>query len=622
MIATQTVARNDQPATEQPVTLTINGQTVHAYTGQTVLQAATEAGIHIPTLCYHPALPAHGGCRVCVVEIEKQRALQPSCTFPVSDGLIVHTNTPRVVEARKFVLQMIFSERQHFCMFCPASGGEHTSDCELQRLAYAHGLNCWEYAPNYSVRWPVDATREHFVMDHSRCILCRRCVRACNDLAANHALGLQQRGTRTMICADDGVPFAESSCVSCGTCLQVCPTGALMDRRSAFLGHDSDTQRTRTTCMACAVGCSIETVTREGRVIRIEGVWDAPNNGVLCVDGRFKVLDDPPPRLTAPQIRRNGSVQQVSWDEALSYVAQQLRKASSVAGLITPRSTNQCLTAFNQLFREILRSDQVALLSGSVPPLSIGAPATMQDVLSSDCVIVIGGDPLKDQKVLGYLIRRAVDHGAMLIVAAGEQTTLDDLADMTIRLLGTAEPVSAGGVQSFHRIYHLRPDPLAQVKRQIESAQRPVVLYGAELGDEIYATLRSLPARTRFLPLVRGTNAVGAARIGLVNRPVRGQVLYVIASDEQPDGQVLPESDFKVVQASYRNAWTDSADVALPSKIWYEKTGHVTNLAGKRLPLTRSVDAPKDILNDWQTLFMLSVKMGQPLSCITVSEGV
>ena len=208
------------------VNITVNGRQIHARAGQTVLQAAAAAGIDIPALCHHPALPPEGACRVCLVEIEKQRTLQPACTFPVSEGLVVHTETERVVAARVFALQMIFSERAHYCMFCPASGSDNTTDCELQKLAYRYGLTNWAYAPNYQKQWPVDASGRHFVLDHGRCILCRRCVRACREISANHTLGVHQRGARTLIGADDDQPLGQSSCVSCGSCLQVCPTGA------------------------------------------------------------------------------------------------------------------------------------------------------------------------------------------------------------------------------------------------------------------------------------------------------------------------------------------------------------------------------------------------------------
>jgi len=169
------------------VNLTVNGQKIQAQPGQTVLQAAREAGIFIPTLCDHPELTPFGGCRMCLVEIEKQRNLQPACTYPVTEGMVVATATPRVTEARKFVLELLFSERVHYCMYCAMSGSEESTQCELQRLAYQHGLTHWEFAPSTAKKWPMDASRKYFFMDHSRCILCRRCIRACDEIVAKAA---------------------------------------------------------------------------------------------------------------------------------------------------------------------------------------------------------------------------------------------------------------------------------------------------------------------------------------------------------------------------------------------------------------------------------------------------
>ncbi|MCC7146856.1 MAG: (2Fe-2S)-binding protein [Phycisphaeraceae bacterium] len=602
------------------VNITINDRKVQAQAGQTVLAAATEAGIDIPVLCHHPALPAHGGCRMCVVEIERQRALQPSCTFPVAEGLVIQTESPRVIASRKFVLEMLFSERLHYCMYCAASGGEHTSDCELQKLAYRYGLECWKYAPKSEIRWPVDASRAHMVMDHARCILCRRCVRACGDLAANHTLGVQQRGARTMICADDDVPFGASTCVSCGTCLQVCPTGAIMDRRSAFLGHPAEVQRTRTTCMGCAVACPIETVTRSNHLLRVEGVFEGPNRGVLCEDGRFKVLDSPLPRLPGPMIKKNGKAVECGWDEALQTVAQKLAGSRQVAGLVSPRITSESMTAFTRLFHDIFKSNELGLLHGEVPPLDLGAPGGVEDVAESDCLVVIGGDPSRKQKVLAYLTKRAVDRGAKLIVVNDGPTDLEDLAELTIRLEKTPEPAS-GPMDALRFSYHLRADRIAQVKIAVESAQRPLVMYGCGLDEHVYTALRALPSRTKFLPLVDGANAVGAARQGLTVRPVQGEILYVLAGDDVPNGDELPPAKFTVVQGSYRSAWSERADVALPAKIWFEKKGHMMNLEGVARNLSRSTEAPGNILPDWAILFMISVKMGQPLNCVTVSEN-
>ncbi len=204
------------------VNITIDGKTLSVPEGTTVLQAARSADIHIPTLCDHTELKPYGGCRLCLVEVEGARTLQPSCTLPVSNNMVVKTATDRVKAARKFVLTLIFSERNHFCPFCQVSGG----DCELQNAAYAEEMTHWQLQPNWQP-YPVDASHPYFVLDNNRCILCRRCVRACGELVGNFTLGFEGRGARNLLVADLGVPLGESTCISCGVCVQVCPTGAL-----------------------------------------------------------------------------------------------------------------------------------------------------------------------------------------------------------------------------------------------------------------------------------------------------------------------------------------------------------------------------------------------------------
>src|SRR5574338_799662 len=212
------------------INVTIDGKTIEVPEGTTVLRAAEKAGSFIPTLCDHPELTPYGGCRLCLVEVEGARTMQPSCTLPVSNNMVVHTDTPKVREARKFVLTLIFSERNHFCMYCQVSGG----DCELQNAAYAEGMDHWPLQPNWQP-YAVDASQKYFVLDHNRCILCRRCVRACGELVGNFTLGFEERGALSMLIAELGsTPLGESSCVACGSCVQVCPTGAIIERHSAY----------------------------------------------------------------------------------------------------------------------------------------------------------------------------------------------------------------------------------------------------------------------------------------------------------------------------------------------------------------------------------------------------
>ena len=597
---------NDEPTS---VSLTINGQSVPALTGQTVYEAATAAGIKIPVLCHHPRLKPHGACRICLVEIEKQRSLQPACTFPVIDGMVVHTETPAVLASRKASLHLIFSERTHYCMFCPASGTGETTDCELQRLGYEHGLDCWTYAPNYKKRWSVDASRPYFVMDHGRCILCRRCVRACDEIAANHTLGLTNRGAQTMICADDDTPFGESTCVSCGTCLQVCPTGALHDRQSAYLGHSTHVTRTAATCVGCAMGCGIQAITRDNHLLRVEGDWDAPNGGLLCAAGRFEVVKPKQPRIMRPLVRRDGELVETSWDDAMARIAEKFGDARMVGGLVSPRLTSESLAAFESFFHDVLESSEVALLQGDVPPLDLGAMATLRDVANSDCIALIGGNPGEHQKVLRQLILRALDNGARLLIVNDESTALDPWADLYLDL----EDISFHSASPFEKLrttYHLRVSGMQQLRKAIDPAQRPVLLYGSGLSSTVYAALRSLPAKTRYLPLVNGANAVGAARLGLEARQVRGDAFYVLLGDDLPNGYPLPQSEFTVVQASCESSWTAAADVVLPSPTWAEQGGHVINLEGRRLPVAKLLDAPPSVEPHWQTLVKLAERMG------------
>ncbi len=564
-------------------------------------------------MCDYPELKPEGACRLCLVEVEKQRALQPACTFPVTEGMVVRTETEKVVASRKMTLQVLFSERSHYCMFCPMSGSAESTDCELQRLAYRYGLDNWPYAPDYAKNWAVDATRRYFVMDHGRCILCRRCVRACNVVAANHTLGVHQRGARTLIGADDDVPFGESSCISCGTCLEVCPTGALTDRRSAFLGHHSDVTRTKAVCLECAVACGTYAVTRENQLIRVESDWKAPSGGLLCAKGRFEVTERESSRILRPMIRQEGRLVEASWEEALAAAAGGLQAAQRVAGLVSPRMTNESLAAFTRFFQEVLESKELALMYGEAPPLNLGQAAALADVAASDCLVVIAGDPPEHQEVIGMLIKRALDREAKLIVVSDVVTSLDRLAQARLRLADLADDEDAASERR-ESTAHMRMAGISQVREAVEAAQRPVVLYGAGVSTRVCAALRSLAAKVRFLPLVKGTNAVGAGRLGLEARPVHGEATYVLLGDDLPEASVPPRNGFRVVHAAWASAWTEGADVVLPAPTWAEQGGHIINLEGREIEIGPVLRAPESVPTDLEALRQLSRRMGRTLS--------
>lgn len=560
------------------VNLMINDQAVTAASGQTVLEAARAAGIEIPVLCNHPALTNWGACRMCLVEVEGMRTPQTACTLPVTEGMKVQTHTEQVVGIRKFVLELLFSERNHYCMYCQLSG-----DCELQDAAYVHGLDHWTYPRPYE-KLQVDASRKYFIMEHNRCILCSRCIRACAEIAANHTLNLRNRGAKTMVTADLDVPFGESSCVECGTCLQVCPTGALIDARSAYGGREKDVTHMRTTCMQCSIGCDLDVVTRYARLLRVDGIWgSAPNDGLLCVDGRFKPLYEERKRITKPLLRKDAQLTESSWDEALAVVADKL-KGGAAQGLATCATTNEALDAFAGLFAKV--GGEAGRLEPLAPVLGYGEPARIQELLDADFIIVASAQPLDYQRVIGYFIHRAGDQGTPVAIIADAENALSARAVMTVSSREAAKVVEAAG-----------------------EAKKIVLVYSVGLSPQVIEALKPLADKLRFLALDPARNGKGAEAAGLLPMaPAGAEVLYFLLGEQSEDealhGQL--HGAFKIVQASYYSPLVEAADVVLPTPIWAERTGHFTNLEGCVKLLNAASAAPAGVRDEVAVLARLA----------------
>ena len=526
------------------VHVTIDGTEIAVPSGSTVLEAARIAGIEVDTLCDHPAIEPIGACRICLVEVEKQRALQPACTFPVSDGMVVHTRSEKVVGARKFVLQLLFSERNHFCMFCQMSGS-----CELQNLAYKYELDHWQFnrpMPTYA----VDASREYFVMDHNRCILCRRCIRVCDELVGNGTLGLKNRGADAVIIADLDVPFGESSCISCGTCLQVCPTGALMDRASAYMGASDQVERVKSRCMGCPVGCGTELVVRDGQVIRVEGDWDAePNKGLLCVVGRFDPQHEVRERVRKPLVRQGDAWSIADGEAAYGLVAEKVAAAGdSVATVASGFVTLEEAQALGSAVRgrkfymyDLPQTDRTA---------------TMADLDEADLFIVTEMDLSLDFQVAGMAVKRGVrKRGARLILVGEGENGLADWASMRV---GRAD--------------------LAKVIAMAKSAERPVVVSGPAGLAAAREIVSAVPAASlaSFAPGGNGRGLCDAG-FGQTYAGDAAKVTVVVAGEtsqvEPGLLDALKKQEFVVVVASYREPWDQVADVILPMPTAFEKSG-------------------------------------------------
>lgn len=325
--------------------ITFNGNKICAVEGQTILQAASAAGIRIPTLCHFKGQKPHGACRVCLVEIEGARNLMAACSTPVGANMVILTKSEKVMRARKLVLELLLSEGNHDCIACEANG-----DCKLQALAYEYGVsNTNQKYGGVRNKTVFDESSRFIIRDSSKCILCNKCVIACNEVAGHGILFKNGRGFDTKIVSDD-CTLDDSGCVQCGECVQACPVGALYEKKRVGMGRTWELKKTNTTCPYCGVGCQItmHVNEKENAVAKVAGRYTYPNEGMLCVKGRFAYdfpLSDK--RIKTPYIKKNGEHVAVGWDEALDYAADRLKGIiekhgpDSYAAVTCARSTNE-----------------------------------------------------------------------------------------------------------------------------------------------------------------------------------------------------------------------------------------------------------------------------------------
>jgi predicted molibdopterin-dependent oxidoreductase YjgC len=383
--------------TGMSVTLTINGQQVTATEGSTILEAAQATGIRIPTLCYHPDLSNVGSCRLCLVSVEKAKGLQTACTTPVFEGMMVDTESVAAVENRRFILKMLLTDHPNDCMVCEANG-----DCDLQNLVY-----------DYGVQWPDhNGERHHFVVnpdpnpfifiDRNKCILCSRCIRACNEIQGRDVWHFAHRAFETKLVAGADQFLLDARCESCGQCVAYCPTGALTDKMSLGRGRPNQVKKVRSVCPYCGVGCSFDLNVRDGKVVRVTSSRDAPVNGLaLCVKGRYGYdFVNHPARLARPLVRAKwlanvedhlasgrwrmatrtdshlhpvtGNMQpdpddfiETDWDSTLNLVADRFAQTKqryggdAVAMLASAKCTNEENYLFNKFMRQVLGTNNI-----------------------------------------------------------------------------------------------------------------------------------------------------------------------------------------------------------------------------------------------------------------------
>ncbi|HEY1966733.1 MAG TPA: formate dehydrogenase subunit alpha [Pseudonocardia sp.] len=416
------------------VELTVDGIPVTVPPGTSVLRAAKQAGIDIPKLCATDSLEAFGSCRLCVVEIDGGRGTPASCTTPVAPGMVVHTQTTRVAKLRRGVMELYISDHPLDCLTCSANG-----DCELQDMAGVTGLREVRYGSGVDaganhLDAPKDTSNPYFDFDASKCIVCSRCVRACDEIQGTLALTIDGRGFDSHVAAGAGTSFMESDCVSCGACVQACPTATLQEKSVVELGMP--TRSVVTTCAYCGVGCSFKAELRGAELVRMVPYKDGgANEGHSCVKGRFAFgYASHPDRVLEPMLRESiaDEWRTVSWAEAIGFTARRLREIQaehgpgSIGAITSSRCTNEEVYVVQKMVRAAFGNNNVDTCArvchsptGYGLKQTFGTSAGTQDfksVANADVIMVIGANPTDGHPVFASRMKRRLRQGAKLIV--------------------------------------------------------------------------------------------------------------------------------------------------------------------------------------------------------------
>ncbi|MDX1484231.1 MAG: formate dehydrogenase subunit alpha [Alphaproteobacteria bacterium] len=416
---------------EAQLTLEIDGQEVTVPAGTSVMRAAAELGIQVPKLCATDSLEPFGSCRLCLVEIEGARGTPASCTTPVAEGMKVRTQTERLARLRRGVMELYISDHPLDCLTCADNG-----DCELQDMAGEVGLREVRYGYDGANHLDAekDETNPYFTFDPSKCIVCSRCVRACQETQGTFALTIEGRGFESKVSASAGEDFIGSECVSCGACVQACPTATLMEK--SVIDHGLAEHSVLTTCAYCGVGCSFKAEMQGDKVVRMVPYKDGgANEGHSCVKGRFAWgYATHKDRVLSPMIRDKVTDpwREVSWDEAISYTAERLKDiqkrhgVGAIGGVTSSRCTNEEVFVLQKMVRTAFHNNNVDTCArvchsptGYGLKQTFGTSAGTQDfksVAKSDVIIIIGANPTDAHPVFASRMKRRLREGAKLII--------------------------------------------------------------------------------------------------------------------------------------------------------------------------------------------------------------
>jgi NADH-quinone oxidoreductase subunit G len=660
----------------QNVTLTVNGKTITAPKGTLLIEACKPYGIEIPAFCYYPGLSLQGACRMCLVEIEKMPKMQTACTTPVTEGMVVQTETEKVVQARKATLEILLANHPLDCPVCDAGG-----ECELQDMTFKYGAAESKFIDIKSHRDEQQWSPIVFY-DRPRCILCYRCVRVCGEGMDVWALGIRNRGQGSVIAPNQGDSL---NCEECGMCIDICPVGALTSGSYRYKTRPWEMTHVGTVCNHCGDGCVTTVGVRRSdsgsEIVRCDNRdRSGMNDDFLCIKGRYAYdFAANPDRVTTPLIKRDGKFLAATWTEAIEMVAakfQQLLLSSgpqSIGVIGSNRTTNEENYLLQKFARTVLGTNNIDHHRTADFPsfaraiaANKAATASMNEVSGAPAILLIGSDPTEQHPLLAWQIRNAVRlRNARLYVVNANPIKLTRQAVQVAKIASATEPdfVSflAGNDAAAAKL-GVAGDALGKLREALAAEANLLIIFGPELrGAAIEALVAyGAPKGAKFIGLADYANSRGAADMGLYPDLLPGyrsvassspatiawksefptapglalpqmldqaaagtlEALWVIGSNpaaRYANSQAFSRP-FLVVQDMFLTETAQHADVFLPAAFAYEKAGTMTNTCGDLQRLKKASDV-HGVKADFEIIIRLAEKMGAEIERLVPFRG-
>ena len=581
------------------VTLTVNGQSVTVPKGTLILDAAKKIGIDIPIFCSHPKMAPVAVCRMCLVEVEKMPKLQPACAVYVAEGMVVRTTTDQVTKYQKGVLEFLLINHPLDCPICDKGG-----ECPLQDQTYQYGPGASRYQFDKAHFDKAVPLSDKILLDRERCILCWRCTRFSEEISGERELALIQRGVHTIIGTFNDEP-AQSNYQ--GNWTEICPVGALTSRQYRFISRPWDLDRTPSVCPGCSMGCNIQIDARNNKIGRFQSRENlAVDDSWLCDFGRFSFPNFQRQSLERPRVRRDGRLEEVSYEEAIAFTVDGLKRAGGqAAGWASPADTNEELVLFRRLFREVLRSPHLDHRSAAMPdaePDDISL--AIADIERLEHVVVLGGQEVIDAApVLHLRLFKAQRKGLNVLKVGG--------GDAKKALDGIPADAQVVGILATEANKTAAVELQGRLQRKVKGSVRRLIVTTGPNGRGA-KDLGILPHLGPGYTSLNGQ--AGKARMEWSGAGLRA--LYVHESSplhgftpSDAESMWLPTLPLLVFHRFKPSPLDEMAHVILPGHAFTEKDGTVTNMEGRVQRISRGLDADW-VVEDWRVFQEIANGLG------------